>query len=49
MEKVKEKTKVKSNPKTKILDKSVISRCHSFWHRECENRDKECYRCDKWY
>jgi hypothetical protein len=19
--------------------------CHSFWHRECVNKDRECYHC----
>jgi len=23
--------------------------CHSFWHRECVNKDTECHRCDKFY
>jgi hypothetical protein len=24
-------------------------RCHSFWHRECENRGRHCHECDEWY
>lgn len=49
------KTKSKKTAKkTKISDKKlnisvVIKRCHSFWHRECENRDRECYRCEHYY
>ena len=27
----------------------IIKRCHSFWHRECENRDIECHRCSCFY
>ena len=23
--------------------------CHSFWHRECENKGIECHRCNKFY
>jgi hypothetical protein len=23
--------------------------CHSFWHRECVNRDIECHRCSHYY
>lgn len=41
----KEKTKVKSKPK--VI--KPIARCHSFWHRECVNRDEECHRCSKFY
>ena len=27
----------------------VMKECHSFWHRDCENKNIECHRCSKFY
>ena len=47
VKKVKAKTPKKADKEVNKISSNlpVIKRCHSFWHRECENRNVECYRC----
>jgi hypothetical protein len=47
------RNKIIINPLTefKSFKKKEFKRkeCHSFWHRECENKYKECYHCCEYY